>query len=308
MARADITRVGIAGSGVMGVGIARVAAATGLPVTLLKVTRGDTGAVRERLVSLCDREVKKGTLSQSTRDDVLDHVRVTHAIEDLADCDLVLESVIEDLGQKQRLLRDLGAIATARALLASNTSSLPIAELALASGRPADFAGLHFFNPAPAMRLVEVVPAPATSAHAMERARAFCVRLGKVPVVVADHSGFVVNRLLVPYLLDSIRLLEAGVADMTGIDQAMQLGAGQPMGPFTLADFIGLDVLEAMAANLLVELGEPRFVAPALLERLVRAGALGRKSRLGFYDYSTTPPRPNPNVPPARSGQSESHA
>jgi len=216
----------------------------------------------------------------------------TTRLADLADCDLIIEAVTEDLQLKTELWRALDASAPAATIFASNTSSLSIGEMAVATGRPDRFVGLHFFNPVPLMALVEVVRAVTTSRETFDRMLVFARRLGKEPIAARDRSGFVVNRLLVPYLLDAVRALEAGVATAGDLDRGMQLGCGHPMGPLALLDFVGLDTVVRIAEVMFDEYREQRFAPPPLLRRMVTAGLHGRKSGRGFYDYSFDPPAP----------------
>ena len=217
----------------------------------------------------------------------------TTRLDDLATCDLVIEAVVEDLDVKNALWRELNGVAAAQTIFASNTSSLTIAAMAAASGRPDRLVGLHFFNPVPLMRLVEVVRTITTSTETFDRTMEFVRRIGKQPIVARDQSGFIVNRLLIPYMLDAIRALENGVGSITDIDAGMQLGAGHPMGPFTLLDFVGLDTVQRVAEVMFDEYREQRFAPPPLLRRLVLAGHLGRKAGRGFYDHSVDPPVPS---------------
>jgi 3-hydroxybutyryl-CoA dehydrogenase len=246
------------------------------------------GAIRKSL----DKLVEKSRIDPAARDAALERLTFTTRLGDLADCDLIIEAVTEDLQLKTELWRALDASVPAPTIFASNTSSLSIGDMAVATGRPDRFVGLHFFNPVPLMPLVEVVRAVTTGRETLERAMTFVRRLGKEPIASRDRSGFVVNRLLVPYLLDAVRALEQGVATTADIDRGMQLGCGHPMGPLTLLDFIGLDTAARIAEIMFDEYREPRFAPPALLRRMVVAGLHGRKSGRGFYDYSLEPPAP----------------
>jgi 3-hydroxybutyryl-CoA dehydrogenase len=289
---AEITRVGVLGCGQMGSGIAQVAAAARFSTIVRDVEAGmlakGQGAIRKSL----DKLVEKGRIDPAARDAALERLTFTTQLGDLADCDLIIEAVTEDLQLKTELWRALDASAPAPTIFASNTSSLSIGDMAVATGRPDRFVGLHFFNPVPLMPLVEVVRAVTTGRETFERAMAFVRRLGKEPIASRDRSGFVVNRLLVPYLLDAVRALEQGVATAADIDRGMQLGCGHPMGPLTLLDFIGLDTAVRIAEIMFDEYREPRFAPPPLLRRMVAAGLHGRKSGRGFYDYSLDPPAP----------------
>ena len=288
----EITRVGVLGCGQMGSGIAQVAATAGFSTIVRDVEAGmlakGQGGIRKSL----DKLVEKGRIDPAARDAALEHLTFTTRLGDLDDCDLIIEAVTEDLQLKTELWRALDASVPAPTIFASNTSSLSIGDMAVATGRPDRFVGLHFFNPVPLMPLVEVVRAVTTGRETLERAMTFARRLGKEPIAARDRSGFVVNRLLVPYLLDAVRALEQGVATAADIDRGMQLGCGHPMGPLTLLDFIGLDTAVRIAEIMFDEYREPRFAPPPLLRRMVVAGLHGRKSGRGFYDYSLDPPAP----------------
>jgi 3-hydroxybutyryl-CoA dehydrogenase len=269
-----------------------VAATAGFSTIVRDVVAGmlakGQGAIRKSL----DKLVDKGRIDPAARDAALEHLTFTTRLGDLDTCDLVIEAVTEDLQLMTELWRALDASAPAATIFASNTSSLSIGDMAVATCRPDRFLGLHFFNPVPLMPLVEVVRAVSTGPETLERAMTFVRRLGKEPIVSRDRSGFVVNRLLVPYLLDAVRALEQGVATAADIDRGMQLGCGHPMGPLTLLDFIGLDTAVRIAEIMFDEYREPRFAPPPLLRRMVAAGLHGRKSGRGFYDYSLEPPAP----------------
>ena len=286
----EITRVGVLGCGQMGSGIAQVAAMAGFAVVARDVEEGllakGQGAIRKSL----DRLVEKGKLDPAARESALGRLTFTTRLADLAACELVVEAVTEDLRVKTELWQTLDAAAPSETIFASNTSSLSIGDMAVATGRPDRFVGLHFFNPVPLMPLVEVVRAVTTSRETFDRAMAFARRLGKEPIAARDRSGFVVNRLLVPYLLDAVRALEDGVATAPDLDRGMQLGCGHPMGPLALLDFIGLDTVVRIAEIMFEEYREQRFGPPPLLRRMVAAGLHGRKSGRGFYDYSVNPP------------------
>jgi 3-hydroxybutyryl-CoA dehydrogenase len=281
------------GGGLMGSGIAQVAAQAGLDTVVRELTEPLTARANERIRRSLDRAIEKGKLTADARDATLSHLSFTTRLADLAGCDLVIEAVVEDLETKNTLWRELNAICTPDTIFASNTSSLTVAAMAAASGRPDRIIGVHFFNPVPLMRLVEVVRTITTSTETFERTMTFVRQLGKHPIVARDSSGFVVNRLLIPYMLDAIRALEHGVGSVTDIDAGMQLGAGHPMGPFTLLDFVGLDTVARVAEVMFDEYREQRFAPPPLLRRLVLAGHLGKKSGRGFYDHSVDPPVPS---------------
>jgi 3-hydroxybutyryl-CoA dehydrogenase len=288
----EITRVGVLGCGQMGSGIAQVAATAGFSTIVRDVEAGMLAKGQSAIRKSLDKLVEKGRIDPAARDAALEHLTFTERLGDLDRCDLIIEAVTEDLQLKTELWRALDASAPAPTIFASNTSSLSIGDMAVATGRPDRFVGLHFFNPVPLMPLVEVVRAVSTGSDTLERAMTFVRRLGKEPIASRDRSGFVVNRLLVPYLLDAVRALEQGVATVADIDRGMQLGCGHPMGPLTLLDFIGLDTAVRIAEIMFDEYREPRFAPPPLLRRMVVAGLHGRKSGRGFYDYSLDPPAP----------------
>ena len=288
----DFSRVGVIGAGLMGSGIAQVAAVAGYPVLLRDVNdrlleRG-RGLIERSLAKFVD----KGTLGVTARDAALDRLTTSIGLTGFAECDLVIEAVTEDLAVKNQLWSELSGVCPPPTIFASNTSSLPIVAMAGASGRPDRFVGLHFFNPVPLMALVEVVQSLGTSAKTVERVTAFVQRIGKQPVAAKDTPGFIVNRLLVPYMVDAVRALERGVATVTDIDLGMKLGAGHPIGPLALLDLVGLDTALKVSDIMFDEFREPQYAAPPLLRRLVLAGHLGRKTGRGFYDYSSDPPRP----------------
>jgi len=292
--RMSIARVGVVGGGLMGSGIAQVAAQAGIATTLRELTEPLVQRARANITRSLDKSIEKGKLTADARDAALSRLTTTTRLDDLAACDVVIEAVVEDLDVKNALWRELNVHCAADTVFASNTSSLTIAAMAAASGRPDRLVGLHFFNPVPLMRLVEVVRTLTTSDATFDLAMTLVRQLGKQPVVARDSSGFVVNRLLIPYMLDAIRALENGVGTITDIDAGMQLGAGHPMGPFTLLDFVGLDTVERVAEVMFDEYREQRFAPPPLLRRLVRAGHLGRKAGRGFYDHTVDPPVPSP--------------
>jgi 3-hydroxybutyryl-CoA dehydrogenase len=287
---AEIRTVGVLGCGLMGSGIAEIAAKAGFQTRVREVEQAfaDKGlaAIRKSL----DRAVEKGKLEAGTRDEVLGRIHMTTALEDLADCDLIVEAVTEDLQVKNDMFRTLDGVCGEHTVFASNTSSLTIADMAAATSRPERFVGLHFFNPVPVMKLVEVVRTIATSEEAYRTAFDFARKIGKEPVEAKDTSGFIVNRLLVPYMLDAIRCLEQGLASTEDIDKSMSLGTGYPMGPFVLSDFVGIDTLYRIAEIMFDEFRETRFAPPPLLKRMVSLGYYGRKTKRGFYDYSGEKP------------------
>jgi 3-hydroxybutyryl-CoA dehydrogenase len=283
-----VKKIGVVGCGLMGGGITQVVAQAGLPVTVVEASRDlldrGLGAIRRNLDGL----VEKGRLESAARDGAWQRIAGSVSLEDLRDADVVIEAITENVALKKETFGKLDRICPPSALLASNTSSCTITELAAATGRPARVLGLHFFNPAPVMKLVEVVRTILTSDETVKIAWEFVQALGKTPVAARDTTGFIVNRLLVPYLLEAVRVLESGVATKEDIDQAMKLGCGYPMGPFTLLDLVGLDTTLFVAEVMFDEFREARFAPPPLLKRMVMAGHLGRKSGKGFYDYART--------------------
>lgn len=274
----------------MGSGIAQVCAAAGFPTTVREITPALCDKSRGSIEKVLAKGLERGKVTATQRESTLKNLRFVTGVEDLADSDLVIEAVIEDLEVKNALWSELNRIARPAAIFASNTSSLTIAAMATASGRADRMLGLHFFNPVPLMKLVEVVRTITTSDETEKRVLDFVRALGKEPIRAKDSSGFVVNLLLIPYMLDAIKALEANVASVEDIDKGMQLGAGHPMGPFTLLDFVGLDTVYKIAEIMFDEYREKRYAPPPLLKRMVMAGMLGKKSGQGFYDYSTDPP------------------
>jgi 3-hydroxybutyryl-CoA dehydrogenase len=279
-------RIGVVGSGIMGAGVAEVAAASGFEVVLRSRTRAGADAMLGGLDASLARQVKKGRLDDDTAAEVRSRVHPVTALDELAACDLVLESIVEDLATKQELFRELDRVCTPSAILATNTSTLPVVEMAMVTGRPERVCGIHFFNPAPAMSLVELVPALTTSEATVADARAFVEACGKTAVTVKDQAGFVVNALLFPYLNNAVRLVDAGVASREDIDAAMKGGCNFPMGPLELLDLVGLDTSLAILEALYAEFHDPNFAPAPLLRRMVTAERLGRKSGAGFYDYA----------------------
>ena len=288
----EIERVGVAGCGLMGSGIAEVAAKAGCDVVVREVDDRTLSAGRARVAKSLDRAVKKGKLGAELRDETLGRIAFTTALDDFGDRDLVIEAIVESLDAKNELFGQLDGVCRPETIFASNTSSLTVTEMAAATSRPDRFVGLHFFNPVPVMKLVEVVRTIVTSDETFAAARAFAKRVGKTPVAARDNSGFVVNLLLVPYLLDAIRQVERGVATIEDTDRAMTLGCGYPMGPLTLSDFVGLDTLMQVAEIMYGEYREERYAPPPLLRRLVAMGRRGRKSGAGFYDWTPNGPTP----------------
>jgi len=285
-----IQRVGVLGCGLMGSGIAQVAAAAGYETFVRDVAQPVLDKGKGTIEKSLARLVEKGKLPAADRDATLRRLTFTTVVADLKSCDVVIEAVTEDLELKNALWKELDGLCGAGTIFASNTSSLTIAAMAAATKRADRFVGLHFFNPVPLMQLVEVVRTVTTSEETFRRAYAFAASLGKEPIAAQDTSGFIVNLLLVPYLLDAVRALEHGVGSVPDIDKAMQLGCGYPMGPLTLLDFVGLDTTYKIAEIMFAEYKEQKYAAPPLLKRMVLAGMHGRKSGKGFYDYSSTPP------------------
>ena len=286
----EIKRVGVLGSGLMGSGIAQVAAAAGYETIVRDVATAVLDKARGGIEKSLAKFVEKGKLEAGARDATLQRLTFTTSTNDLKTCDVVVEAVTEDLGLKNSLWQELDGLCGPATIFASNTSSLTIAAMAAATTRADRFVGLHFFNPVPLMQLVEVVRTVTTSDATFDRAFAFARSLGKEAVAAKDNSGFIVNLLLVPYLLDAIRAVEHGVASVPDVDKAMQLGCGYPMGPLTLLDFVGLDTTYKIAEIMFTEYRETRYAPPPLLKRMVLAGMMGKKSGKGFYDYSVTPP------------------
>jgi len=289
----EINKVGVLGCGLMGSGIAQVSATAGFNVTVLEVEEKFLDKGFAGIEKSLAKFAEKGTIKE-TPQAIRARLKGTTNMQDLADCDLVIEAVIENLAEKKKMYAALDGIVKKGAIFASNTSSISITELMTATQRPERFIGLHFFNPVPLMKLVEVVRTIATADEVYAAACEFGKKLGKVPVRTSDKTGFIVNRLLVPYLLDAIRAYEEGVGSVEDIDGAMKLGCGYPMGPFTLLDFVGLDTTYYITHVMYEEFKERRFASPPLLKRLVMAGWYGRKSGKGFYDYSD-PNNPKPN-------------
>jgi 3-hydroxybutyryl-CoA dehydrogenase len=286
----EIRRVGVLGCGLMGSGIAEIAAKSGFDTKVREVDQSFADKGHAAIAKSLDRAVEKGKLEAAARDEAMARIQVTTSLEDLNDCDIIIEAVTENLELKNDMFRTLDKVCAAHAIFASNTSSLTIADMATVTNRPERFVGLHFFNPVPVMKLVEVVRTIATSDEVFRSAYDFAKAIGKVPVEAKDTSGFIVNRLLVPYMLDAIRCLEQGLASTEDIDKGMTLGTGYPMGPFTLADFVGIDTLYRIAEIMFEEFREPRFAPPPLLKRMVTLGYYGRKSKRGFYDYAGEKP------------------
>jgi 3-hydroxybutyryl-CoA dehydrogenase len=281
----QIKNVGVIGCGLMGSGIAQVAATAGFHVTVLEAQQEFLDKGLKGIERSLAKFAEKGTIAEKP-EAILARLKGTTKIEDLAHSDIFIEAIIENVPEKHKLYIALDGVAKKDAIFATNTSSISVTELMAVTQRPERFIGLHFFNPVPLMKLVEVVRTIATSDEVFDAAVAFGTKLGKVPVRTTDSSGFIVNRLLVPYLLDAIRAYEEGVGSIEDIDQAMKLGCGYPMGPFTLLDFVGLDTCYYITHVMFEEFKEKRFASPSLLKRMVMAGWYGRKTGKGFYDYS----------------------
>jgi 3-hydroxybutyryl-CoA dehydrogenase len=284
-----IERVGVIGAGLMGGGIAQVCADHGLQVGIVDAVPGGAERAVQTIRRRLGREVQRGRITADTASRAVERIDTYASALDVASFELVIEAIIEDLGKKRTLFKQLGEAAGPATILASNTSSLPLSELAAASGRPEQVIGLHFFNPPYALRLVEVVPSESTSQETLKAALAFCDYIGRVTVRVKDAPGFIVNRLLVPYIFDSIHLVESGIGSSLDVDQACTSGLGHSMGPLATADLIGLDTLLFISEAMFEEFGEPRFKAPTSLRRLVSLGHLGRKTGKGYFDYPPAP-------------------
>ncbi|HTL99984.1 MAG TPA: 3-hydroxybutyryl-CoA dehydrogenase [Candidatus Omnitrophota bacterium] len=278
--------IGVVGCGLMGSGIAQVSAGAGLTTWVCEVDQGVLDKGLGRIRKFLEDGVTKGKVTAEDRDKILGNIKGTTKLDQLAPCELVIEAAVENLEVKRQVFAALDAAVAPDAVLSSNTSSLSITEIAARTRRPDRVLGLHFFNPVPLMKLVEIIRALTTSDAAYGRAQEYVAQIGKTPVLCQDTPGFVVNRLLVPYLLDAVRVYESGIASKEDIDNGMKLGCGYPMGPLTLLDFVGLDTTYYIANIMFEEFREPRFAAPPLLKRMVLAGHLGRKSGRGFYDYS----------------------
>ena len=288
-----IQRVGVVGCGLMGSGIAQVCAQAGFPTAVREVSQELMEKGLKGIEKNLARLVEKGTITAGGKNEIRGRLKGVTSLDELKYCDVVVEAIIEQLPAKRELFSALDSLCPPHTIFASNTSSLTIIEIAAATNRPERFVGLHFFNPVPVMKLVEVVRTIATDAAVYEEMVDFGAKLGKTPVRAHDGGGFIVNRLLVPYLLDAIRALEEGVGSIEDIDNSMKLGCGHPMGPLTLLDFVGLDTTYYISQIMFDEYKEKRFAAPSLLKRMVLAGWYGKKSGRGFYDYSDAAnPRP----------------
>jgi len=292
----EIRKVGVLGCGLMGSGIAQTAAMAGFETTVREVSQELIQKGFTSIEKSLERFADKGNITAEQQKQTRDRLFGTTSFEDLADCAVIIEALIENLEEKKSTYQQLDSLCKPETIFASNTSSLSITQMMVATSaaRQQRFIGMHFFNPVPIMKLVEVVRTILTDAEVYEQAVEFGKRLGKVPVRAGDKTGFIVNRLLVPYMLDSIRALEEGVGSIVDIDNAMKLGCGYPMGPFTLGDFVGLDTTYYIAEIMFNEFREKRFAPPPLLKRMVMAGLYGRKSGRGFYDYTKDAKNPTP--------------
>ncbi len=293
---AEIKKVGVVGGGLMGHGIAQVTATAGYDVVVREVDESIAEKCMGKINKQLARAVEKGKSTQEDADAIVARIQPTTDYGALADCDLVIEAITESLPQKLEMWREVDGIVKDDAYFATNTSSLPVIDQAAATKRPERFLGLHFFNPAQVMKLVEVVRAVTTSDEAFEAGLEFAKSQGKLAIPTKDKAGFIVNRLLVPYMLDAIRAFEEGVGSVEEIDEAMKAGAAHPMGPLTLADFVGLDTLGSICDVMFDEFRERRFARPPTLRKMLAAGWYGRKSGMGFYDYSGEQPVPNQGI------------
>ncbi len=286
----EIKKVGVAGCGLMGHGITQVSAQAGYDVVVIESSQEKLDAGVGKITKQLGRAVEKGKMEQSAADEIIGRINPTLDLGEFADCDLVIEAITEDLASKLELWKQLDGIVKKEAVFATNTSSLPVINQAAATSRPTQFIGLHFFNPVQVMPLLEVIQSVTSSPEAIGIGLAYGEKVGKQTVETKDKAGFIVNRLLVPYLLDGIRGLEEGIGTIDEIDAAMKAGAGHPMGPLTLSDFVGLDTLMSISEVMFDEFRERRFAAPPTLRKMVAAGFYGKKSGRGFYDYSGDKP------------------
>ncbi|MFN8583934.1 MAG: 3-hydroxyacyl-CoA dehydrogenase family protein [Dehalococcoidia bacterium] len=282
----DIKRVGVIGGGIMGSGIAQVCASHGYEVTVVEVDDSRAQAAVSGIASRLDREVQRERLTRERHDEILGQLQAHADLGRVADCDLVIEAIVEDLPTKQDLFARLGAVCKPDAILATNTSSVSVSALAAASGRPQQVLGIHFFNPPTVLPLAEIISTGSTSAATVEAARAFCESIDRVIVFAKDRPGFIVNRLLIPFILDAIRLVDHGIASAQEVDDGFRAGANHTMGPIATADLIGLDTVAHIADTLFEELGESRYKTPPVVTRMIALGHLGRKSGKGFFDYA----------------------
>lgn len=293
---ADISKVGIVGGGLMGHGIAQVAATAGYDVVVRELDQKVIDSCMGKIETQLARAVERGKSTQEDADGIRGRLKTTVDYGELADCDLLLEAITESLPLKLEMWKEIDGIAKPEAIFATNTSSLPVIDQAAATSRPERFLGLHFFNPAQVMKLLEVIRCVTTSEETYQAGLEFGQKLGKLTVQTKDKAGFIVNRLLVPYLLDGMRAYEEGVGSIEEIDAAMKAGAGHPMGPLTLSDFVGLDTLGSICDVMFDEFRERRFARPPILRKMLAAGWYGQKSGMGFYDYWGERPAPNPGL------------
>lgn len=288
-----IKKVGVLGAGLMGSGIAQVSAAAGYNTLIREISQEFLDKGMSKIQKFLAKSIEKGKLTEEQKSDILGRLKGTVELEDLNECDIIIEAVTEEINLKKEIFGKLDEICPEDTIFASNTSSLTVTEMAAATQRPDKFVGLHFFNPVPIMKLVEVVRTIQTSQETFDTAFEFAKSVGKIPIACKDNSGFVVNLLLVPYLIGAIRAVENGVASIEDIDKGMMLGCGHPMGPLTLLDFVGIDTTYYIANIMFDEYREQQYAPPPLLKKMVQAGYLGRKSGKGFYDYSGEKPVPN---------------
>jgi len=281
----EIKRVGVVGCGAMGAGIAQVCAQSGYQVVVSEINEQLLSKGLQSIEKTLARLAEKEKISQQDKDAALSRIKGTTSIKDFSDCDLVIEAAIENLDLKKKIFAELDGICPKHAILGTNTSCLSIIDMAVATKRPEKVLGLHFFNPAPIMKLLEIVKTIATSDETIEVSKKFGQSLGKTTVIAQDAPGFIVNRLWIPFLLHSIRLYEEGVASKEDIDNAISLGLNYPMGPLTLSDMVGIDVVKFVSDALYEQLKDPRYITPTLVEKMVAAGWLGRKTGKGFYEY-----------------------
>ncbi len=280
-----IEKVGVVGCGLMGSGISEACAQSGYQVVASEINDNLLSKGLASINSFFAKSVERGKLSQQAKDDILSRIKGTTSTKDFSDCDLVIEAAIENMDLKKKIFAELDKICPKHTILATNTSCLSIIEMAAVTGRPEKVLGLHFFNPVPLMKLLEIVKTIATSNDTLDIAKDFGKTLGKTVIIAQDTPGFIVNRLLVPFMLNAIRMLEAGIASREDIDTGVNLGLNHPMGPLTLCDFVGLDTLYFIANAMYDELKDPQYASPTLLRKMVTAGWLGRKSGKGFYEY-----------------------
>lgn len=292
MSQEKIEKVGVLGAGLMGSGIVQVCAQAGYDVVAREVEEKYWKKGFEKIGGFLEKAVEKGKMSATDRTAALERMTGTTRLEDLAGCDLVIEAVVEDLAVKNEMFGELDGLCPPHTIFASNTSSLTIAEMAAATRRPDRMVGLHFFNPVPVMKLVEVVRTIQTGEETFRKTWAFAESLGKIPIAAKDNSGFIVNLLLVPYLLGAVRAVESGVASIEDVDKGMVHGCGHPMGPLTLLDFVGIDTTYRIAEIMFQEYKQPVYAAPPLLRKMHLAGYHGRKTGKGFYDYGGSEPKP----------------